>query len=34
MERRGETALPASPYGRLRITVAPDAAVAGTARQE
>jgi hypothetical protein len=28
MERRGEAALPASPYGRLRITVAPEAAVA------
>jgi Maltose operon periplasmic protein precursor (MalM) len=24
MERRGETALPASPYGRIRITVAPE----------
>jgi hypothetical protein len=24
MERRGEAALPASPYGRLRITVAPE----------
>lgn len=29
LERRGETALPASPYGRLRITVAPEMAVAG-----
>lgn len=28
MQRRGNTALPASPYGRLRITVAPDAVVA------
>ncbi|HEU5468831.1 MAG TPA: MalM family protein [Steroidobacteraceae bacterium] len=28
MERRGEAALPASPYGRLRITVAPEASVA------
>ena len=28
LERRGETALPASPYGRLRITVAPEMAVA------
>lgn len=31
LERRGETALPASPYGRLRITVAPESAVAGAA---
>jgi hypothetical protein len=31
LERRGETALPASPYGRLRITVAPEIAVAGDA---
>ena len=29
MERRGESALPASPYGRLRITVAPDISMAG-----
>jgi hypothetical protein len=28
MERRGETALPASPYGRLRITVVPEYQVA------
>ena len=28
LERRGETALSASPYGRLRITVAPEMAVA------
>jgi hypothetical protein len=28
MERRGEAALPASPYGRLRITVAPDSRLA------
>jgi hypothetical protein len=28
MERRGEAALPASPYGRLRVTIAPDVAVA------
>lgn len=28
LERRGDTALPASPYGRLRITVAPEAMVA------
>jgi len=27
MERRGEAALPASPYGRIRITVAPEIAV-------
>ncbi len=31
LERRGETALPASPYGRLRITVAPEMAVAEAA---
>lgn len=30
MERHGETALPASPYGRLRITVAPEVRVAGS----
>jgi hypothetical protein len=24
MERRGEAALPASPYGRVRITIAPE----------
>ena len=29
MERRGDSALPASPYGRLRITVAPDISMAG-----
>lgn len=32
LERRGETAIPASPYGRLRITVAPEVTVAETAR--
>lgn len=31
LERSGEGALPASPYGRLRVTVAPDVAVAGNA---
>jgi hypothetical protein len=31
MERSGEGALPASPYGRIRVTVAPEVAVAGTA---
>jgi Maltose operon periplasmic protein precursor (MalM) len=30
IERRGEGALPASPYGRLRITVAPEVTVART----
>jgi maltose operon protein len=30
MERNGESALPASPYGRLKITVAPEFAVAET----
>jgi hypothetical protein len=34
MERRGDAALPASPYGRLRITVAPDMPVAEAQRQE
>ncbi|MBX3704400.1 MAG: hypothetical protein KF822_11560 [Steroidobacteraceae bacterium] len=34
MDRRGKAALPASPYGRLRITVAPDLAVAGAPGQE
>lgn len=34
LERRGEAVLPASPYGRLRITVAPDMPVAGNQRQE
>ena len=33
LERRGETALPASPYGRLRITIAPDMAVAEASNQ-
>jgi hypothetical protein len=32
MERRGESAIPASPYGRLKITVAPEVAMAGSAR--
>ena len=31
MERSGESALPASPYGRLQVTIAPEVAVAGTA---
>ncbi len=31
IERRGESVLPASPYGRLRITVAPEVAAAKTA---
>lgn len=34
MERRDDTALPASPFGRLRITVAPDMPVAGATGQE
>ena len=34
MERRGESALPASPYGRLRITVAPDVSMAGPVNPE
>lgn len=34
MERRGESALPASPYGWLKITVAPDIALAGPAKQD
>ena len=29
MERSGEAALPASPYGRLQVTIAPEVAVAG-----
>jgi hypothetical protein len=29
LERRGDTAVPASPYGQLKITVAPDQPVAG-----
>jgi len=33
LERRGETTLPASPYGRLRITVAPEIPVAKTSPQ-
>ena len=32
MERSGEGALPASPYGRLQVTVAPESAVARTAK--
>jgi hypothetical protein len=27
MERRGEAALPPSPYGRIRLTIAPELAV-------
>ena len=34
MERRGESALPPSPYGRLKITIAPDIAMAGPAKQD
>lgn len=33
IERRGETALPASPYGRLRITVVPEYRAANAAPQ-
>lgn len=32
MERRGESAIPASPYGRLKITVAPEIAMASKAK--
>jgi hypothetical protein len=32
MERSGEGALPASPYGRLQVTIAPETAVAATAK--
>ena len=32
MERSGESALPASPYGRLQVTIAPEVAIAGTAK--
>jgi len=34
MEHRGASALPPSPYGRLKITVAPDISLAGTAKQD
>src|SRR5688572_1073961 len=34
MERRGEAAIPASPYGRLSITVAPEAPVAAGANPD
>ena len=34
MERRGEAAIPASPYGRLRITIAPEAPVAAAAGRD
>ena len=34
MERRGEAAIPASPYGRLSITVAPEAPVAADANPD
>jgi hypothetical protein len=34
MERRGEAALPASPYGLIRITVAPEVAVAEAAQPD
>jgi hypothetical protein len=33
LERQGDTLVPASPYGRLRITVAPERQVAGTDRR-
>lgn len=32
LERRGDTAVPASPYGRLRITIAPEQPAADAAR--
>ncbi len=32
LERRGDAAVPASPYGRLRITIAPEQPVAGAVR--
>jgi hypothetical protein len=32
LERRGDAAVPASPYGRLRITIAPEQAVAEAVR--
>ena len=34
MERRGEAAIPASPYGRLQITVAPEAPIAAAAGRD
>lgn len=34
MERRGEAAIPASPYGRLRITIAPEAPIAAAAGRD
>lgn len=34
MERSGETAMPASPYGKLQVTIAPEVAVAGTAKEQ
>jgi Maltose operon periplasmic protein precursor (MalM) len=34
MERKGESALPASPYGRLRVTIAPEISMAGTAKPD
>jgi hypothetical protein len=34
LERRGETAIPASPYGRLRITVAPESLLTDAARPQ
>jgi hypothetical protein len=34
MERRGEAALPASPYGLIRVTVAPEVAMAEAAKPE
>ncbi len=34
IERRGETALPASPYGRLRVTIAPEVVVTHAAGVE
>lgn len=34
LERRGETAVPASPYGRLRITIAPEQPITGNVRPQ
>jgi Maltose operon periplasmic protein precursor (MalM) len=34
LERRGESALPPSPYGRLRVTIAPDISMAESAKPD
>jgi hypothetical protein len=34
IERHGETAVPASPYGKIQVTIAPELAMAGTEKEK